>query len=52
MDVFTRVESEVRLYIRHLPVVFARSLNDLMFDESGREYIDFFSGSGTLNYGH
>jgi diaminobutyrate-2-oxoglutarate transaminase len=52
MDVFTRIESEVRLYSRHLPVVFARSLNDLMFDETGREYIDFFSGSGALNYGH
>jgi diaminobutyrate-2-oxoglutarate transaminase len=52
MDIFARIESEVRLYSRHLPVVFARSLNDLMFDESGREYIDFFSGSGALNYGH
>lgn len=52
MDIFTRLESEVRLYSRHLPVVFERSLNDLMFDESGREYIDFFSGSGALNYGH
>jgi diaminobutyrate-2-oxoglutarate transaminase len=52
MDVFARVESEVRLYPRHLPVVFARSLNDRMFDESGREYLDFFSGSGALNYGH
>jgi diaminobutyrate-2-oxoglutarate transaminase len=52
MDVFTRIESDVRLYCRHMPVVFARSLNDLMFDESGREYIDFFSGSGALGYGH
>jgi diaminobutyrate-2-oxoglutarate transaminase len=52
MDIFLRMESEVRLYSRHLPVVFARSRNDLMFDESGREYIDFFSGSGALNYGH
>jgi len=52
MDVFLRVESEVRVYPRFMPVVFARSLNDLMFDESGREYIDFFSGSGALNYGH
>jgi diaminobutyrate-2-oxoglutarate transaminase len=35
-----------------MPVVFARSLNDLMYDETGREYVDFFSGSGALNYGH
>ncbi len=52
LDVFTRLESEVRLYCRHLPVVFARARNDLMYDESGREYVDFFSGSGALNYGH
>lgn len=52
MDVFARLESEVRLYSRHLPVVFARALNDRLYDESGREYIDFFSGSGALNYGH
>ena len=52
LEVFVRLESEVRLYSRHLPVVFARSLNDLMYDESGKEYIDFFSGSGALNYGH
>jgi diaminobutyrate-2-oxoglutarate transaminase len=52
MDVFDRLESEVRLYSRHLPVVFERSLNDLLFDETGRVYIDFFSGSGALNYGH
>lgn len=52
MDVFTRLESEVRLYCRHLPVVFERALNDRLFDESGRDYIDFFSGSGALNYGH
>ncbi|MCJ9712038.1 diaminobutyrate--2-oxoglutarate transaminase, partial [Bordetella hinzii] len=24
----------------------------LLIDEEGREYIDFFSGAGTLNYGH
>jgi len=52
MDVFARIECEVRLYSWHLPVVFARSLNALLLDESGREYVDFFSGSGALNYGH
>ena len=23
-----------------------------MWDEEGKEYIDFFSGAGALNYGH
>ncbi|HYL04815.1 MAG TPA: diaminobutyrate--2-oxoglutarate transaminase [Thermoanaerobaculia bacterium] len=52
MEVFARLESEVRLYSRHLPVVFARARNALMYDEAGNEYVDFFSGSGALNYGH
>jgi hypothetical protein len=52
MDVFSRVESEVWIYSRHMPVVFSHALNDLRVDESGREYIDFLSGSGAINYGH
>ena len=23
-----------------------------MYDENGKEYIDFFAGAGALNYGH
>src|SRR5260370_40864631 len=52
LDVFTRLESEVRLYPHHFPVVFAHGDNERLRGDSGREYIDFFSGSGALNYGH
>jgi diaminobutyrate--2-oxoglutarate aminotransferase len=32
--------------------VFNRSLGSHVWDESGREYLDFFAGAGALNYGH
>lgn len=49
---FERHESEVRGYCRSFPVVFASAKNAVLTDESGREYIDFLAGAGTLNYGH
>ncbi|MBL8471981.1 MAG: aminotransferase class III-fold pyridoxal phosphate-dependent enzyme [Rhodocyclaceae bacterium] len=52
MDSFERLESEVRSYIRSFPVVFGRAVGTTLTDENGREYIDFFAGAGTLNYGH
>ena len=52
MEPFDRLESEVRSYCRSFPVVFERALGHCLYDEAGREYIDFFSGAGTLNYGH
>jgi diaminobutyrate-2-oxoglutarate transaminase len=51
-DVFERCESEVRSYCRSFPAVFNRAQGPFLYDESGREYIDFFAGAGTLNYGH
>jgi diaminobutyrate-2-oxoglutarate transaminase len=32
--------------------VFSRALGSHVWDESGREYLDFFAGAGALNYGH
>lgn len=32
--------------------MFNRALGSHMWDESGREYLDFFAGAGALNYGH
>jgi diaminobutyrate-2-oxoglutarate transaminase len=32
--------------------VFSRALGSRVYDESGREYLDFFAGAGALNYGH
>lgn len=52
MQIFEQVESQVRSYIRAFPTVFAKSKGAKLYDEAGKEYIDFFAGAGTLNYGH
>ncbi|TSB45203.1 diaminobutyrate--2-oxoglutarate transaminase [Alkalicoccobacillus porphyridii] len=52
MNIFSQLESEVRSYVRSFPTVFTKAKGHKMWDESGKEYIDFFSGAGALNYGH
>ncbi len=52
MRIFEQLESEVRSYVRSFPVIFDTALGSQLVDEQGNEYIDFFSGAGTLNYGH
>lgn len=52
MSIYEELESEVRSYSRNFPTVFAKAKNAKMYDEQGREFIDFFAGSGALNYGH
>ena len=52
MRIFEQLESEVRSYIRSFPVVFDTAEGSYLYDEHGNRYIDFFSGAGTLNYGH
>lgn len=52
MRTFTRLESEVRGYIRSFPTIFTKAQNAVLTDESGQEYIDFLAGAGSLNYGH
>lgn len=52
MDIFANLESEVRSYCRSFPTVFTKAKGYKMWDEAGKEYIDFFSGAGALNYGH
>lgn len=49
---FTALESEVRSYSRSWPVVFDRASGATVHAEDGTEYLDFFAGAGTLNYGH
>ena len=46
------MESKVRCYCRSFPTVFTRAKGSYIEDESGRRYLDFFSGAGALNYGH
>ena len=50
--IFDRMESEVRGYIRAGHVIFSQARGSTRSVEDGTEYIDFFSGAGTLNYGH
>lgn len=52
MRIFETQESEVRGYIRSFPTIFNHSKGAIMTNEQGDEYIDFFTGAGTLNYGH
>ncbi|QHC24588.1 diaminobutyrate--2-oxoglutarate transaminase [Streptomyces sp. GS7] len=51
-DVFETLESEARSYCRGWPTVFDRARGSYLYDEQGRAYIDFFTGAGSLNYGH
>lgn len=52
LGIFDQWESEVRSYIRSFPTVFATARGSLLIGEDDTEYIDFFAGAGTLNYGH
>lgn len=49
---FERLESRVRSYCRSFPALFARAQGACLFDVSGRRYIDFLCGAGTMAYGH
>ena len=52
VEVFETYESEVRSYCRKFTAVFATAKGSKIWDEEGREYLDFFDGAGALNYGH
>lgn len=45
-------ESQVRRYSRSFPATFTEARGSWLIDESGGQYLDFFSGAGALNYGH
>ncbi|MBF2055377.1 MAG: diaminobutyrate--2-oxoglutarate transaminase [Candidatus Sericytochromatia bacterium] len=51
-QIFEQYESEVRSYCRSFPTVFTRAKGARIWDEAGKEYLDFFAGAGALNYGH
>ncbi|MCK9162430.1 MAG: diaminobutyrate--2-oxoglutarate transaminase [Arcobacteraceae bacterium] len=52
MRTFENHESIVRGYIRSFPTIFDQAKGAILKDDQGIEYIDFFAGAGTLNYGH
>ena len=49
---FEEYESQVRSYCRNFPTVFTTAKGSFLYDEDGKEYIDFFCGAAGLNYGH
>ena len=51
-DAFEELESRVRSYCRRWPVTFDGASGSWIYDETGRSYLDIFSGAGSLNYGH
>ncbi|UTF60518.1 diaminobutyrate--2-oxoglutarate transaminase [Gilvimarinus sp. DA14] len=52
MNIFNEMESEVQSYARSFPVVFNKAKDCYLYGEDGKQYIDFLSGAGSLNYGH
>jgi diaminobutyrate-2-oxoglutarate transaminase len=52
LKTFEELESQVRSYCRSFPTIFTRARDYKLWDIDGREFIDFFSGAGVLNYGH
>lgn len=51
-DPIANIESNVRGYARLFPAVFDTAVGSRVFDQTGRPFVDFFCGAGTLNYGH
>ena len=52
MKIFDEIESEVQSYARAFPRIFNKAQGEFLFDDEGRQYLDFLAGAGTLNYGH
>ena len=52
MSVVADRESEVRSYSRIWPAEFDHARGSWLYTKPGAAYLDFFSGAGTLNYGH
>ncbi len=51
-ELIESIESNVRGYARLFPAVFESAVGSTLTDTDGREYVDFFCGAGSLNYGH
>lgn len=49
---FENYESSVRYYCRNISDVFEYAKGSKMIAENGKQFIDFFSAAGSLNYGH
>ncbi len=51
IETFERLESNVRMYCRDLPLVFDTAQGSRIRGEDGREYLDFFAAPAP-DYGH
>lgn len=51
-DIFEGLESNVRSYCRNFTDVFQSAEGSTLTSETGKVFVDFFSGAGALNYGH
>jgi diaminobutyrate-2-oxoglutarate transaminase len=49
---FDDLESNVQSYARSFPVIFDKAEGPYLYDDTGKRYIDFLAGAGSLNYGH
>jgi diaminobutyrate-2-oxoglutarate transaminase len=49
---FEQHESNARSYCRSFPSLFKKAKGSYLYDAEGRGFLDFFSGAGSLNYGH
>ena len=45
-------DSSVRFYSRLFPDVFSKGKCSFVYNTKGEKFLDFFCGSGSLNYGH
>ena len=52
LDAIANNESEVRWYSRIFPAVFVKASGEYLWDQYGNRYVDLFTASGSLNYGH
>jgi diaminobutyrate-2-oxoglutarate transaminase len=51
-DPIEHIESNVRGYANLFPATFTTAVGSTLIDDTGKSYIDFFCGAGSLNYGH
>jgi diaminobutyrate-2-oxoglutarate transaminase len=51
-DISNQYESNVRCYARKFQAVFDVAKGSYLYTPDNRKYLDFFSGAGSLNYGH
>lgn len=51
-QIFDRIRQQAGRYVQSIPMDARQATGSLITDQMGVEYIDFYSGAGTLNYGH